>query len=856
MRAEKHTWSWVLLLLIGCTLTLSAQDKKQITLDLRGKTLPAALKLIEREGGKNIIFSYNETEAYRVNTVLTQKTQPEAIRLTLAGTPFVCKERDDYFVVQKEREGHRAVEIKGKIYNEKDEPLAYANVLLLARRDSAFVNGTVTRQDGSFVLLAEEGAAYTLKVSYVGYQTAIGECLAENRVRLQPDAREVREVVVTANRPLIEARGNGLLAHVSGTPLAKMGSAAEMIAHLPFVTGRDGAYTVLGHGSPVIYINNRKMRDQAELDRLRADEILSAEVITTPGVEYGSDVQSVIRIRTIRLRGQGLSGSFNATYSQGHSASFSENMALNYRVGGLDLFVKGYLSEANTYATTSATQRMDVSSQWYTEKSTVELGRGNKRFSGEVGFNYELDEHHSFGAHYQPNGNLGDRETESHGETSVRKDGVEADYVRFSQYNRVDPSLNHSVNGYYVGEFGGWNIDFNADYLFGRSNSWQEVVNNDVPAALSENHVRNYLYAARLVAKTRLGTGDLSFGTEETFTNRHDLFTQNGFSADADDHIKQSFYSLFADYSVRLGKFRLGAGLRYERQKTDYYERAIHQEEQSPVYNDWIPMISLGYSPEKWNFSLSYRLMKFNPTYSMLSSAISYKSKYEYSNGNPLLVPQKHNYVSLDVSRSWVYANIYFDKIIDVYTSFFTPYDDVAHPGVLLMTVASIPSTLMYGASAGISPKVKRWSPQLNVSIYFYDSDTRPLGIPQHWNEPSFRFKLDNSFDLPHGWFVNVSGELSTGARQSYAINRVAGRVDARVSKSFLKEDALTLAFKANDIFRTGYSLFDLYGDRIFMTNRRYYDQQRVGLEVSYKFNATKSKYKGTGAGQSEKGRF
>ena len=47
---------------------------------------------------------------------------------------------------------------------------------------------------------------------------------------------------------------------------------------------------VLGHGVPVIYINGRKIRDQGELERLRADDILSAEVITTPGVEYGSDV--------------------------------------------------------------------------------------------------------------------------------------------------------------------------------------------------------------------------------------------------------------------------------------------------------------------------------------------------------------------------------------------------------------------------------------------------------------------------------------------------------------------------------------------------------------------------------------
>ena len=55
----------------------------------------------------------------------------------------------------------------------------------------------------------------------------------------------------------------------------------------------------MGCGSPVIYINNKKVRDMTELDRIRANEILSAEVIATPGAEYASDVAAVIRLRTI-----------------------------------------------------------------------------------------------------------------------------------------------------------------------------------------------------------------------------------------------------------------------------------------------------------------------------------------------------------------------------------------------------------------------------------------------------------------------------------------------------------------------------------------------------------------------------
>jgi len=48
----------------------------------------------------------------------------------------------------------------------------------------------------------------------------------------------------------------------------------------------------------------------------------------------------------------------------------------------------------------------------------------------------------------------------------------------------------------------------------------------------------------------------------------------------------------------------------------------------------------------------------------------------------------------------------------------------------------------------------------------------------------------------------------------------------------------------------------DGYGVRSHILTRSYNDNQRFGIQISYKFNATKSKYKGTGAGQSEKQRL
>ena len=282
-------WAMILLML---AISLQMQAQNLITLKLENKPLPAALKLIEREGGKNVIFSVTETEKHHVSADIQQKTQAEAIGMILQGTPFIYKERADYFAIQKKDTQRKTIEIRGKVTNEKNEPMPYCNVLLLTS-DSTFVNGCVTQADGSFLMMGEEGVSYKLRASFIGYATATQAIGSKNLIQLLPDAQALEEVTITAERPLIEPSANGLKANVIGTSLSKMGTASEMLSHLPFVTGKDGSYTVLGHGTPEIYINNRKVRDMGELERLRADEIVSAEVITVPGAQYAADVPAV-----------------------------------------------------------------------------------------------------------------------------------------------------------------------------------------------------------------------------------------------------------------------------------------------------------------------------------------------------------------------------------------------------------------------------------------------------------------------------------------------------------------------------------------------------------------------------------
>lgn len=373
---------------------------------------------------------------------------------------------------------------------------------------------------------------------------------------------------------------------------------------------------------------------------------------------------------------------------------------------------------------------------------------------------------------------------------------------------------------------------------------WNHSSFNIKVIADEKNSFRKHLFRYVITGKDKM--------VIESYLQTH---TQNGFSADADDHIKQSVYAAFADYSKSIRHWKLNMGIRYEHQQTDYYEKGIRIDAQSPTYNDIIPVLAASWSHNGKSFSLSYRLRKNNPDYSLLTNSIRYRSKYEYSQGNPLLKTQKTHRFSASTSWNWLYFSAYFSRILNMYTNIIMPYKEDTHPGVLLFATQTIPTTHNYGISLNASPKLGYWEPQLNVNMAFLDMNANKIGITERRNQPRFYISLDNNFNLPKGWFFNIEGYLSTASRQGFFVTRTEGQISARLSKSFLNE-TLNIALTANDILHTGYYHFNLYGINAYMENRIYRDFQRFGLQVSYKFNATKSKYKGTGAGQSEKNRL
>ena len=845
------------LTLMACIICMPLGTFAQrVTHTYNNVSLSEALLQLNNEQTQYVVnFLYNELEDFRITATIKNKKLPDAIQQMIGFYPVRMTVKPDDHEIYVECTHKTDRHLMGTVIDEQGQPVAYANIAILNPADSTLLSGGVSNESGYFAIPYEQPTVIA-RISYVGYKTVYRLCYKAEvgTIRMQPDNYTLKGVTVKGHRLLYTSTDRGLQVSIQGTPLEQFGSANEMLTRLPLMMSNG---EIAGHGKPEIYINNKKVRGEDELERLRADEVKSVEIITQPGTEYDAAVSSVIRIKTVRCTGEGWSGNFSGAYRQGHEHYESANAALNYRLrNGMDFFVRGYLTDNNTQTVKTTDEQLQASSIWNHRKEE-EYKYHMKYYFADLGWNWEINDYHSIGFTYTANNYIGDRKYICANDMQTMQDGMMVDEGHSTTTTLTKPKLKHSINAYYIGEIGKWKVDFSADYYNAHSQDEMSGGTEGETPVSSSTATKNQLIAEKLVITAPVPIGKLTFGEEASTVDRTSDFTQSGFSAD--NHIRQqtAIWSVFANYSLKVGSLSVNAGLRWQNEHNRYELDGVRNDEMSPNYHVLIPRLSISYQHSPWTHSLSYQCTRNNPPYSILSSAVTYTSKYEYNSGNPFLQPQTNHRVAWKSQWKWIYAEAIYGYQENVYHSIRSTYDDVDHPGAILTDFRTVPKTQYYMIVLNATPKIGIWQMNYSVEFAVQDHDYGELGIAHNWHGLMTDFTFDNTFTLPHAWMLNVTGSITPYQKSAYWINKTTGSLDLRLSKQFLRDKSLNVALVASDILCTKYDEGTAYGGigyrNIF---RLYRDARRIGFNVSWRFNATKSRYKGSHAGQSERNRL
>lgn len=755
-----------------------------------------------------------------------------------------------------------AQDIKGKIVDEKGEPLAFANVVLLNRQDSAFVKGVVSGEDGHFAIDSACNNGI-IKVTSVGYKTAWKDCTGENAgvIKMVADSKVLGEVVVKSSLPKTILKNGGMTTTVAGSVLEKAGTMEHLLDRIPNVSAQNGNIKVFGRGEPIIYINGRQMRDRSELDRLSSDNIKSVEVIANPGARYAASTKAVIRITTKKIRGDGFG--FDATtegsYDEKKNAGGYARLNLYYRRNGLELGAYAYGSKQ------SSPDEKDLQQMTYLDKTLNQQDRTRwknktETFSSRLNASYQFDDNNSLGASisFLRNPKL---QTDGKTEGSVLRDKVLTETTTYIR-SEFGQNSNWSSNVYYVGKVGKLGIDFNTDWFWSKGNNKNNIdehyqeVNSEIQNQLVNSTTSKYnrLIASKMVLSYPLFGGDLSVGGEYSFTNRNTNYAiiPNTLADNVIDRIKEGMASAFVTYNRDFGKLNMEAGLRYENVDFKYYDNGKYMAEQSKTYGEWFPSLSLSMPIGNVQMQLSYAADINRPNYWVLRSGVQYSNHYTYETGNPFLVSEISRNTSYDLAYKWLTFNLTYEHVSDPIYQTVEMYKDNTTIGLMRMTNGksynNVTSTLNLQPTFGI------WHPMLSAMVekQWFELETRD---GRYLNKPVAMFRFNNTFDTKWAMFSVMMTYITKGYEENHYIYKPMFNTDLSIYKGFMK-DCLTLQLYVNDVFGTNDShIIGKYG-KLKETIFDEFSTSKISLTVRYKFNTTRSKYKGTGAGDSQKNRM
>lgn len=349
-----HAWDYILrpsgkmilfmkltaiLLLVAC-LQVSAEGFSQpITLHIKNGSLEKAFTQIGKQSGYHFFFNQRLLkDAKKVSLSLKDVTLQEALDACFSDQPFnyvilnqtvVVRKKDEPLPAAKTTAAPLVISVKGKVANEKGEPLPGASVKL---KNST--KGATTDANGEFSFTVPDGTEIVLEVSMLGYKTitVTPQTPGNIVIALQEEATNLENFVVigygTARRQ--DFTGSVSSVKMEGSPLASMPNMNALEALKGNVSGLTvgasntaggqpgmlirGQNSISGSNDPLIVLDG--VVYLGSISDINPNDIASFDVLkdATSAAAYGSrSANGVIAITTKKGRIGKPSISFNTS---------------------------------------------------------------------------------------------------------------------------------------------------------------------------------------------------------------------------------------------------------------------------------------------------------------------------------------------------------------------------------------------------------------------------------------------------------------------------------------------------------------------------------------------------------------
>ncbi len=756
---------------------------------------------------------------------------------------------------KKVREGSTFKVVGSLRDNDTKEFLAYANVAVLDSADSSMVKGGLTNLDGYFEITGVPAGSYLLRVSYVGYKTLYQPFKVENNTALgtifvHQGTTLMKEVTISAERPLYSMEGEKMIYNVSEDPSIQTGTTTDALQNAPGVeVDIEGNITLRGVSSVEIWINDKPSKLTAEnlktyLETLPANALDRIEAITNPSAKYATEAEAVINIVTSAHIKKNHFISFGVFGSpQPFVSPWMSYMWANEKLS-VNIYASGRFNQNKGMNYGSSVMRRDATGGGYdtikTDTSYSEsksLGAGGNVF---MNISYTIDSTSDidfFGSvNYNYNNSLSQM---------FDSCGLDPLLVGGYLYGDTNKSWGHSWFGFmganYTKKFDrmghnlriGFDGHFNTGYSFNdilREYDTTYYIASPFPLEGYHKYYKTNRGSGSASVEARYNRpyskdGEMSYGLEFSHENEHNTYYRSFIDGDTTrDGLRSYDYvgredQLDADvnWTHRWGGFtlELGLGGTYRNLHFNYTHDSIWNCDDT-TYNQFTvtPSIHMTYRTESMhNFKINYTLRMRNPQEYQLTTFKTY-TEDSYSMGNRDLTPSLTHNAEIGWTKFFErfgsvglegYGRLSQNEIDNLTDN--TGLEDEYFKRVVNYSIPyNMGMSYRYGLSANVTYRPTGF---LNVRFYanVYDYGyrmqyvTRGTEVKDHkW---SYSFRINAWYKFLDNYQIHASANYNSPTIGLYSVRKARYNINLGFRADFFKRK-MSVFVNVNDIFNWG----------------------------------------------------
>ena len=720
--------------------------------------------------------------------------------------------------------------VSGAIEDSKKTPVSFANVLLITK--DSVVKQDITKTDGSFALSAPQG-------DYIFIVKQLNDTLYMQHLELSKNMdfgilqiktfSELQTVTITSKKPLLERKVDRLVFNVSNFPPASGGTVLDALKLTPgLMVDNTGALAIVGKSTVNVMLNGRLVQMSGDdltnfLKSLRADDVESIEVITTPPAKYDAEGNSgLINIVMKKTQQNSWNAGLNATYQQSKYAQGTYGGNFNYQKNKLSFYASAaYVRGQDFFTASNKTYYPDLLWNLHNQNKSY-----TKLFNARAGLDYDITKNWSVGAEYIGSFNNQRKPSITNTDLTDTSNNSAAGNIVTNALNIIKNNTNsgniHSVIK--LDSLGRKiNIDFDVlnysaytdrPYTSLTTNSLSADVPNGTQGADDQINRNINNYSVQIDIEHPFKKFSLNYGTKLSFSKTNNNITAynttSGISVLDSTQTNQFIYTenvqaLYISGNTKFGKgdkWQAQAGLRAE--NTEYEGNSITLNQiNKKSYLELFPTAYLTYkASDKNSYSISYSRRIERPLFVLLNPFKTYLNPYTYIQGNPELQPAFTSTVELDYTyKNNLQASIFYQSQKNGNGSI-----TILNDSNYIQEMTSLNCFRNYSVGASLNytfNKWKWWTSQNSANVFFQkiSSSIYPL-TPKSLQGYGAEVETYNAFNL------NKEQTFSTGFDFDYVAPGVSADMVQNYSKAYLN-----LFFKAQ--FLNKKLTFTLNGDNL-----------------------------------------